>query len=149
MRVLARAWRRIAYLILDDAAELIVRLQCLMQLIDLLLVHLLVLVRDVRRVEEVEEGVGRLLDLEGAHLCEGRWRERAGSAERVRWEVSGGVCAVAFKEALRQVRCYAYYLALLLLLLLYHMDRQVLPGLPFNIGTNRLGEAVVLILGVH
>ena len=69
MRVLARFLARLAYyLILDDAAELIVRLQCLMQLIDLLLVHLLVLVRDVRRVEEVEEGVGRLLDLEGAHL---------------------------------------------------------------------------------
>ena len=47
------------------------------------------------------------------------------------------------------MRYYVYYLALLLLLLLYHMDRQVLPGLPFNIGTNRLGEAVVLILGVH
>ena len=76
-------WRLAYYLILDDAAELIVRLQCLMQLIDLLLVHLLVLVRDVRRVKEVEEGVGRLLDLEGAHLCEGRWRERerAGMAQ--------------------------------------------------------------------
>ena len=47
------------------------------------------------------------------------------------------------------MRYYVYYLALLLLLLLYHMDRQVLTGLPFNIGTNRLGKAAVLILGVH
>ena len=69
------------------------------------------------------------------------------SAERVRWLF--GVRGVGVRLRHAAMRYYAYYLALLLLLLLDHMDRQVLTGLPFNIGTNRLGKAVVLILGVH
>ena len=68
------------------------------------------------------------------------------SAERVRWLFGVRGVGVRLRHAAMR---YVYYLALLLLLLLYHMDRQVLTGLPFNIGTNRLGEAVVLILGVH
>mmetsp|Transcript_22566 Transcript_22566/g.72968 ORF Transcript_22566/g.72968 Transcript_22566/m.72968 type:complete len:276 (+) Transcript_22566:353-1180(+) len=55
--------------ILDDAAHLVVVLQLLMQLVGLLLIHVLVVVGHLSRVKEVEEGVGRLLHLNGAELA--------------------------------------------------------------------------------
>mmetsp|Transcript_4813 Transcript_4813/g.15358 ORF Transcript_4813/g.15358 Transcript_4813/m.15358 type:complete len:395 (+) Transcript_4813:146-1330(+) len=56
-------------LVLDDAPHLVVVLELLVQLLRLLLFHLLVVLRDLWRVKEVEEGVSRLLDLDGAHLA--------------------------------------------------------------------------------
>lgn len=58
-----------AGLVLDDATQFVVVLKLLVQVLCLLFVHLILLIGDIRRVEKVEEGIRRLLDIEGAHFA--------------------------------------------------------------------------------